>query len=211
MRRAVVAFAVVALVGTLLAGGRSTGDAHASSTCTRHAKRVVKHVRRNGKRKRVVRVKHYWTCQEAAPPAASPPSLPSQPPAATTPPAAEPPGTNPSPEPEPEAEPEPEGEANALGVSAEDKEGLRYTLTRSTVKAGRLTVELNDKGEDPHTMAMQRIGPEGEPEGPVVAMLETEPGEQRTAPVEVQPGTYKMWCTIGRHAENGMKATITVE
>jgi plastocyanin len=215
MRRGLGALAALTLGLAVFVSGRPTNDASAATSCVTHTKRVVTHVKRHGKRKRVVRIKHYRTCTPVTAPGATVPApgagaptsaapAPSAPGGSPTTPPAEPPSTEP-----PAGEPEPE--ANALGVAAEDKEGLRYTLSRATVKAGRLTVQLSDRGEDPHTMAMQRLGPDGEPEGAIVAMLETEPGEQKTAPVEVQPGTYKMWCTIGHHAEAGMRATITVE
>ena len=61
-------------------------------------------------------------------------------------------------------------------------------------------------------MDMQRVGEDGELEGPIIAELATEPGEEpHSETVEVQPGTYRMWCTIGHHAEHGMEAEITVE
>jgi hypothetical protein len=50
--------AVLALA--VFASARPTQDAHAATSCTKHTKRVVKHVKRHGKRKRVVRFTHYW-------------------------------------------------------------------------------------------------------------------------------------------------------
>src|SRR5438105_4651882 len=92
--------AAVALVG--IAGARSVGDAHAATTCTKHTKRVVKHVKRHGKRKKIVRTHPYWTCQEVAEPVAAAPVTPAPTPAPVTP------------------APQPEPEANAIGVVARD-------------------------------------------------------------------------------------------
>jgi plastocyanin len=80
------------------------------------------------------------------------------------------------------------------------------------VKPGQLTVQLNNAGEDEHNMDMQRVG-EGETlEGPViVAVSAARESHSEPTTVEVQPGTYRMWCTIGHHAEHGMMTTITVE
>jgi plastocyanin len=204
------ALAPVAVAAALLAGGLAASQDGSSARaatgpCVKHTKRVVKHVKRHGKRQRVVLRKHYWTCAEAP--------APSAPPAAAPAPAPEAPAPAPTPIVEvPKIEQLPEPEANALGVAAEDNGGLRYALSRQTVRSGRLLVQLANKGEDPHTMDMQRVGPDGEPEGPVVVELATEPMEEpHSATVEVQPGTYRMWCTIGHHAEHGMEAEITVE
>ena len=70
----------------------------------------------------------------------------------------------------------------------------------------------NLASEDEHNMDVQRVGTGGEPEGPVVAAVSAV-AESATDPttIEVQPGTYRMWCTIGHHAEHGMTTTITVE
>jgi len=202
MRRGLAVLTVLALALGLFSVNRPS--AHAATTCAKHAKRVVKHVKRHGKSKRVVRVRHYWTCQEVADPAPAPaPSSPA--PAASTPPSEPiPPDAGPAPLPEPEP--------NALGVAADDRGGVKsYTLTRQTVRSGRLTVQLQNKGEDPHDMDIQRVGPAGEPLGEVVKVPVTEPGANTNASVTVEPGRYRMWCDLFSHAKEGMEATVTVE
>jgi plastocyanin len=197
MRRALAAIALAALALALFAGARPTEDAHAATTCTKHAKRVVKHVKRHGKRKKVVRVRPYWTCQEIADPVA---------PAGIT------PGPVPTPAPEaPTQHPEPE--PNAVSIETNDHTNpYGYVPSHKTVKAGRLTVQLNNMvSEDEHNMDMQRVSGETL-EGPVIATVSAAGGAaSETVSVEVQPGTYRMWCTIGHHAEHGMTAEITVE
>jgi plastocyanin len=195
-------------VGATLALARP--QAHAATTCAKHTKRVVKQVKRHGKRTKVVRFKHYWTCQEAPEPAPTPAPAPapsSPAPVSTTPPSepAPPPAT-------PTPQPEPEPEANALGVAANDRGGVKsYTLSRQTVRSGNLTVQLQNKGEDPHDMDLQRVGPAGEPLGAVVKVPVTEPGANTNATVPVEAGRYRMWCDLYNHAKEGMEATVTVE
>jgi plastocyanin len=204
MRRGLAALAILGLAFALFASSRPA--AHAATTCAKHTKRVVKHVKRHGKPKRVVRLKHYWTCQEVAAPAPAPAPAPSSPApvASTTPSEPIPPDAGPAPLPEPEA--------NALGVAADDRGGVKsYTLSRQTVRPGQLKVELQNKGEDPHDMDIQRVGPSGEPLGEVVALPRTEPGENTSASVTVEPGTYRMWCDLFSHAKEGMEATVTVK
>jgi plastocyanin len=60
-----VALGIGPAAGPAAAGREEAG----ASTCAwhKHTKRVVRHVRRHGKRRRVVRVKHWWTCDPVAP------------------------------------------------------------------------------------------------------------------------------------------------
>jgi plastocyanin len=196
LRRVLAAALLGALALALFASGRPVSDAHAATSCTKHTKRVVKHVKRHGKRKRVVRFTHYWTCQEVVEPIAA--ALPA-----------------PIPTPAPETPaPQPEPEPNAVSIATNDHtDPYEYVPSRKVAKEGRLTVQLNNKAsEDEHNMDMERVGENGELEGPVIAAVSAPGGSpSEAAAVEVQPGTYQMWCTIGHHAEHGMKTTITVE
>jgi plastocyanin len=194
MRRAIAALALAALALAIFASGRPTEDAHAATSCAKHTKRVVKHVKRHGKRKKVVRLRPYWTCHEIAEPVAAIPVVPV-----------------PTPTPETPA-PQPEPEANAIGVVARDaNKHFSFEPTRTLVKAGKLTMQLINEGEDPHTMAIQRIGPGETPEGEVVEIPATASKQQSTGTAEVQPGRYRMWCTLFHHAEEGMEFDLTVE
>ncbi len=196
MRRALVLLALGALGLVVIASAQPTEDAHAATSCTKHVKRVVKHVKRHGKRKKVVLLRPYWSCHEVAEPVAAtqaPPSVP-------------------APAPAPAPVPTPEPEANAIGVVARDaNKHFSFEPTRTVVKAGTLTMQLINEGEDPHTMAIQRIGPGGAPEGKETVIPETASKGQNLETVEVQPGHYRMWCTLYHHAEEGMEFELTVE
>ncbi len=197
LRRVLATALAGAMVLAAFAGARPIGDAHAATSCTKHTKRVVKHVKRHGKPKRVVRLTHFWTCQEVAAPIA-------------------PIGASPMPAPTPTPEtpaPQPEPEPNAVSITTNDHTNpYGYVPSHESVKAGRLTVQLNNMAsEDEHNMDMQRVGESGELEGPVIATLNAPGGSPSEAvTVEVQPGAYRMWCTIGHHAEHGMTTTISV-
>lgn len=198
VRRVLAATVLGTLALALLLGARPASDAHAATVCTKHTKRVVKHVKRHGKRKKIVRLRPCWTCQEVAEPVAAAPVTP--------------PPTAPAPEtPAPQPEPEP----NALSITTNDHTSpLEYAPNHKTRKAGRLTIQLNNlASEDEHNMDMERVNEEtGELEGPIVASVSAV-GASASEPVtvEVQPGTYRMWCTIGHHAEHGMTTEIEVE
>jgi plastocyanin len=195
MRRAATAIASALLVAALALGpggawpSNDSRAAAADCAWNRHAKRVVKHVRHDGQLRRVVRVRHFWRCD----------ALPVAPVAATTPTPLPAPGPGP---------PAPEPEANRVGVSAHDQGGdLGFALTRPEVKAGRVTVELNNQGEDPHNLNLEREGG-GEP---VYALPNALPSQQQVASFELPAGTYRLWCSLPEHEGKGMHSTLVVE
>jgi plastocyanin len=150
----------------------------------RHSKRVVKRVRRHGRIRKVVHRKHWWTCVPvAAAPVAVPPA--------------------PAPQaPQPESEPEPE--ANRLSARASE---YYFILSRPKVKAGALTVELNNQGEDPHNLNLRREDDEGEP----LQIPETDSGDLTAASFDLPAGKYRLWCSLPEHEQKGMATTLTVE
>jgi plastocyanin len=199
------ALAALALV-LVLSGGGDVGPARAASTkCVwiKHTRRVVEHVKRHGKVRRVVTIKHYKSCRKVA--------LPEETPAPPSPTATSPGATSPSEATPPVSTPEPE--ANAVSVTANDHTNpYGYAPSRKTVRSGELTVQLINAGEDEHNMDMEKVGPGNSPEGPiVVAVSAASKGASTPATVDVEPGTYRMWCTLPGHAANGMETTITVE
>ncbi|HJZ34991.1 MAG TPA: plastocyanin/azurin family copper-binding protein [Solirubrobacterales bacterium] len=200
----VAVLAALALVLVLSSGG-DVGPARAASTkCVwiKHTKRVVRHVKRHGKVRRVVTIKHYKSCRKVA--------LPEEAPAPTTPTGTSPGSTSPSEAAAPASTPEPE--ANAVSITANDHTNpYGYAPSRKTVKSGELTVQLINAGEDEHNMDMEKVGPGNAPEGPiVVAVSAASKGASTPTTVDVEPGTYRMWCTLPGHAAKGMETTITV-
>ena len=201
----VAALAALALVLVLSSGG-DVGPARAASTkCVwiKHTKRVVRHVKRHGRVRRVVTIKHYKSCRKVA--------LPEEAPAPTAPTTTSPGTTAPSEATPPASNPEPE--ANAVSITANDHtDPYGYAPSRKTVKSGELTVQLINAGEDEHNMDMEKVGPGNAPEGPiVVAVSAASKGASAPTTVDVEPGTYRMWCTLPGHAAKGMETTITVE
>ena len=192
----------------LARSGRLRGEptlAHAATTCDRSTrKRVVKHVKRHGKRKKVVRLKHYWTCQEVATPA--PRAASGAPPGAGAPP------SHRSRRRDRRRSPnrKPTRSASSPTIAAGT---TSYDALAPAVRAGKLTVQLINKGEDPHDMDIQRVGPgDANRSAKCVKVPVTDTRrEHGRVTVEVQPGRYRMWCDLFHHAEEGMEATVTVE
>jgi plastocyanin len=202
----VVALAALALAVTIGSGG-DVGPARAASTkCVwiKHTKRVVRHVKRHGKVHKVVKVKHYVTCRKVALPEEAPPAPTTSPTSGGS---TSPSGgsTSPTPTPEPEA--------NAVSITANDR-SMPYTFipSRKVVRPGALTVQLINKGEDEHTMDMEKVGAGNAPEGPII-LATAAPSDSQSTPttVTVEAGTYRLWCTLPNHAAMGMETTITVE
>jgi hypothetical protein len=189
---AVAVLAAALVLATALPGAGEPASAGAAEcSWQRHSKRVVKQVRRHGRLRKVVRRRHWWTCNPVAAPDPGPTVAPIPAPAL--------PATQASP-----AEPQPEPEANRLAVKAQE---YYYVLSRSKVKAGEVTVELNNQGEDPHNLNIRREDEEGEP----LQIAETASLQRAVATFDLSPGTYRLWCSLPEHEAKRMHTTLVVE
>lgn len=172
------------LTSSLLAHIAKKGEVSEGCAWKRHSKRVAKRVRQHGQWRRVRRIKHWWTCQAlpgSFPPA---PALPASP--------------------SPEAPPgEPEPEVGHLGVKAVE---YSYTLSRPEVSAGEVIVELNNQGEDPHNLKLEREGSAD----PVLEIPATAAAAQASANFTLSPGSYRLYCSLYSHESKGMQATLLV-
>ena len=89
-----------------------------------------------------------------------------------------------------------------LGVSAKE---FRLVLSRPSVKAGRVEIELQNDGEDVHDLRLRRIG------GTRTYLVPTtQPGRRRTIGVSLLPGRYRLWCSVANHRALGMQAVLRV-
>ena len=85
-----------------------------------------------------------------------------------------------------------------------DPDALTLTLSRTSVLAGSVGVEFNNKyAEDPHDLRIKRGAT-------VYAFDEVAAGAAATKQVDLVPGTWKLWCNIANHEQRGMVAQITV-
>lgn len=71
--------------------------------------------------------------------------------------------------------------------------------------SGSLTIELANEGDLAHNLRLHRGGEDvgGTPSFPG--------GRTESARVRLSPGTYEMLCTVGDHAELGMKGKLEVK
>ena len=89
-----------------------------------------------------------------------------------------------------------------LGVGAQE---FHLTLSRPSVKAGVLEIELQNVGEDPHDLRVRRVGGSHTFSIPL-----TQPGKRRTIALNVRPGRYRLWCSVADHRALGMQALLRV-
>jgi plastocyanin len=81
-----------------------------------------------------------------------------------------------------------------------------FTLSRTTVPAGKVIFQFVNNGQDEHNL---QIAPS---EGPPAGWFGNTPSKGiGDLTVEMQPGTYTLLCSLPTHEQKGMKATLTVE
>ena len=111
------------------------------------------------------------------------------------------------------------GARRARGVPAQAAEGpieitrvqvsgegvLLRALAAARCVAGPAIVQLVNFGEDPHDMRIRRVGGTHTYRTPLV-----QPGAYFDLELKLQPGRYKLWCSIANHEALGMKAMLTV-
>jgi hypothetical protein len=82
---------------------------------------------------------------------------------------------------------------------------FRYTLSRPSIKAGSVIVELRNGGQDAHDLRMRRVGGTR-----VYAWPNVQPGGVLDETFKLLPGTYALWCGVANHRKLGMTATLLV-
>jgi plastocyanin len=80
-----------------------------------------------------------------------------------------------------------------------------YSLSRLQVKAGTAIVELDNLGQDPHDLRLQRAGSRH-----VAGIGAVAPGALADLTLHLRPGRYLLWCSLQDHRQRGMHATLLV-
>lgn len=84
---------------------------------------------------------------------------------------------------------------------------FRFTLSRTTIKAGPAIIQLQNFGEDDHNLRLKRIGGTRTYRIKTVAPA-ADVGELET---KLAAGKYKLWCSLADHAARGMRTTLVVK
>jgi len=116
------------------------------------------------------------------------------------------PDTQPKEEPPTITKPEGEGEPPSVPhvqVSADEWE---FKLSRTSVPAGKVVLEFVNVGQDEHNLNYTP------PEGPSAEPVANTPSKGvADVTLQMQPGSYTLFCSLPTHEQKGMKATLTVE
>jgi hypothetical protein len=101
--------------------------------------------------------------------------------------------------------PPPPDDPRYLQVVARDSgEEWELQLSRGTLLSGTVEVEFNNRfAEDPHDLWIRRGGT-------TYAFDEVASGQAASRQVALVAGTWKLWCNIPGHEQQGMVAHVTV-
>lgn len=81
-------------------------------------------------------------------------------------------------------------------------------LSRATVPAGPVALQLHNAGEDDHDVRFRRLDRRGRPAGPTQKVAVTTPGTMTEARLHLRQGRWRVWCSLDGHARAGMRATL---
>jgi plastocyanin len=82
---------------------------------------------------------------------------------------------------------------------------FHYRLSRVSVPAGPVRIELANFGQDEHNLTLRKVGTTK-----VTTMPGALPGTRATTTLRLKPGLYVLKCTMADHALLGMKAHLRV-
>ena len=86
---------------------------------------------------------------------------------------------------------------------------FRFTLSRTTVKAGPAIVQLAIRGEDPHDLRL--APPRGHASAQPATVPETLPGAVAEWRGKLTKGRWTLYCSLPGHKAAGMRTTLTVK
>jgi uncharacterized cupredoxin-like copper-binding protein len=92
--------------------------------------------------------------------------------------------------------------AAAGTVAVSEKEYSIVLAGGTTLKAGKLTFEVKNDGKIQHDLAVE--------DGQERKTALIDPGKSAKLSVDLEPGKYKLYCTVPGHEQLGMKQEATV-
>ncbi|WP_354701488.1 hypothetical protein DSM112329_01804 [Paraconexibacter sp. AEG42_29] len=97
----------------------------------------------------------------------------------------------------------------SLGIQVDETPTYRMLLSRTSVVAGPVRLQLVNTGEDPHNALVVRTDGTGD----AIVIPQTDPGRTASRSVTLGAGDYRLYCTLTTpvvHETAGMRATLTV-
>jgi hypothetical protein len=84
------------------------------------------------------------------------------------------------------------------------------TLSRGSVPAGAVTVQLYDRGQDAHNLNIRRVGAQHRLTGKAQKVSLAQSGGLTQASWHLARGRYELYCSLPGHEKLGMRAFLTV-
>jgi uncharacterized cupredoxin-like copper-binding protein len=91
-------------------------------------------------------------------------------------------------------------------VQVTEKE-FTLTLSRTSVRAGSVSLELVNFGMDTHDLVVKSAKANAKP----VTFKQLDPRGRAERTLRLTPGRYSLWCSISGHRAKGMHATLLVK
>jgi hypothetical protein len=82
--------------------------------------------------------------------------------------------------------------------------------SRPSVPAGRVLVQLWNRGEDAHDLRIRRLDRHGHMVGRAQGVRVTQSGQLRQGSWRLKPGHYELYCSMPGHLKLGMHSRLLV-
>ena len=90
-------------------------------------------------------------------------------------------------------------------VQVVEKE-FTLTLSRPSVRAGTVSVEVLNFGMDTHDLVVKNVKAGSKP----ISFKQLDPRAHGERTLRMTPGRYSLWCSLANHKVRGMRATLVV-
>jgi uncharacterized cupredoxin-like copper-binding protein len=97
------------------------------------------------------------------------------------------------------------GGGSTISEAADPSGQLKFTKSKLTAKAGKVTISFTNSASLGHNMTIQQGT-----SGAVLGATPTFSGGSKTLTVNLKPGTYTFFCSVPGHRQAGMEGTLTV-
>ena len=98
----------------------------------------------------------------------------------------------------------PSGSESAVRTITATEEDFSISVEEDSVPAGSYEIEVVNSGGASHDLVVERDGED------VAATEILSPGGSETLTVDLEPGEYVFYCSVGAHRSMGMEITIEV-
>jgi plastocyanin len=98
-----------------------------------------------------------------------------------------------------------EAPSSDLTLAANPEGQLKYNKTSLTAKAGKVSIDFTNMSPLGHNMTIESSS------GKILGATPTFQGGSKTLTLNLQPGTYKFFCSVPGHRMAGMEGTLTVK